>query len=72
LRWDLGNILPWLALNHDPPDLCLLSSYDYRLELLHLASGISPILENMTIGQLTTFLSLVPEERERDVFLHPE
>jgi hypothetical protein len=25
--------LPWLASNHDPPDLCLLSSQDYRHEL---------------------------------------
>jgi hypothetical protein len=26
------NYLPWLALNCDPPDLCLLSSWDYRCE----------------------------------------
>jgi hypothetical protein len=26
LRWDLTNYLPGLPLNHDPPDLCLLSS----------------------------------------------
>jgi hypothetical protein len=26
------NYLPRLALNLDPPDLCLLSSYDYRRE----------------------------------------
>jgi hypothetical protein len=25
---------PWLALNHDPPSLCLLSIYDYRHEPL--------------------------------------
>jgi hypothetical protein len=24
--------LPGLALNHDPPDLCLLNSYEYRRE----------------------------------------
>jgi hypothetical protein len=24
--------LPGLALNHEPPDLCLLRSWDYRLE----------------------------------------
>jgi hypothetical protein len=29
-RWGLTNYLPGLALNHDPPDLCLLSSWDYR------------------------------------------
>jgi hypothetical protein len=28
------NYLLGLALNHDPPDLCLLSSWDYRCELL--------------------------------------
>jgi hypothetical protein len=28
----LQTILPGLALNPDPPDLCLLSSYDYRQE----------------------------------------
>jgi hypothetical protein len=26
------NYLPGLALNCDPPDLCLLGSYDYRRE----------------------------------------
>jgi hypothetical protein len=26
------NYLTGLALNHDPPDLCFLSSYDYRRE----------------------------------------
>jgi hypothetical protein len=26
------NYLPGLALSHDPPDLYLLTSYDYRLE----------------------------------------
>jgi hypothetical protein len=28
------NNLPGLALNRDPPDLCLLSSWDYRREPL--------------------------------------
>jgi hypothetical protein len=28
------NCLPWLASNHDPPDLCLVSSQDYRREPL--------------------------------------
>jgi hypothetical protein len=28
----MNYLLPGLALNHDPPDLCLLSSYDYRCE----------------------------------------
>jgi hypothetical protein len=25
-KWGLMNYLPWMALNHDPPDLNLLSS----------------------------------------------
>jgi hypothetical protein len=33
-KWDLANYLPRLALNHDPPDLSFLSSYDYRCEQL--------------------------------------
>jgi hypothetical protein len=34
-RWGgLMNYLPWLALNQDPPDLSLSSSYDYRCEPL--------------------------------------
>jgi hypothetical protein len=28
----LANYLPRLALNHDPPEFCLLSSLDYRCE----------------------------------------
>jgi hypothetical protein len=32
LRQGLVNYLPRLALNCDPPDLCLLSRYDYRYE----------------------------------------
>jgi hypothetical protein len=32
LRWGLMNYLPGLALNHDPPDLCLLSIWDCRRE----------------------------------------
>jgi hypothetical protein len=31
-RWGLSNYLPGLASNLDPPDLCLLSSQDYRRE----------------------------------------
>jgi hypothetical protein len=40
LCWDggLNNFWPWIASNHDPPDLCLPSSYDYRSELPHQAS----------------------------------
>jgi hypothetical protein len=32
LRYSLENYLPWLASNHNPPDLCLLSSEDGRNE----------------------------------------
>jgi hypothetical protein len=40
LRWSLANFLPRLALNSDPPDLCLPSSHNYyRLEPLYLAYG---------------------------------
>jgi hypothetical protein len=34
LRQGLTNCLPTLALTHESPDLCLLSSYDYRHEPL--------------------------------------
>jgi hypothetical protein len=37
LRWGLLNYLPGLALYSDPPDLCLLSSQDYRCEHQHPA-----------------------------------
>jgi hypothetical protein len=30
LRWGLGNFLSGLASNHDPPNLCLSSSLDYK------------------------------------------
>jgi hypothetical protein len=33
------NYLPGLASNHDPPDFCLLSSWDYRCE--PLAPGLA-------------------------------
>jgi hypothetical protein len=32
----VSNYLPWLASNLDPPNLCRLSSYDYRCEPLAL------------------------------------
>jgi hypothetical protein len=34
------NYLPRLALNHDPPDLCLPSSWDYRCEPLVQCIGL--------------------------------
>jgi hypothetical protein len=34
------NYLPGLALNRDPPDVCLLSSWDYRHEPQCLADTI--------------------------------
>jgi hypothetical protein len=36
------NYLPGLALNLDPPDLCLLSSWDYRREPLEPSQSKSP------------------------------
>jgi hypothetical protein len=30
LRWGLANFLPWLASNHNPSNLYLLSSWDYK------------------------------------------
>jgi hypothetical protein len=38
------NSLPGLALNHDPPDLCLLSSWDYGREPPAPGNGIPLIL----------------------------
>jgi hypothetical protein len=32
LCWVFLNYLPWLSWNLDPPDVCLLSSWDYRSE----------------------------------------
>jgi hypothetical protein len=32
LRWSFTNFSPSLALNHNPPDLFFLSSWDYRCE----------------------------------------
>jgi hypothetical protein len=31
LKWDFTDILPGLALNHNPDDLCLQSSWDYSV-----------------------------------------
>jgi hypothetical protein len=37
---DRTNFLPGLALNYDPPDLCLSSSWDCRSETPYLASSL--------------------------------
>jgi hypothetical protein len=39
LKWGLHNFLFGVALNYDPPDLCLLSSYDYGHESTHPADA---------------------------------
>jgi hypothetical protein len=38
LRWGLANFLPRLAWNHSPPELCLLSIWDYRCESAFLVT----------------------------------
>jgi hypothetical protein len=51
------NYLPRLALNHNPPDLCLLSSWDYRHEPLVPSSPI--YLDDWVFG---VPLNSAPEE----------
>jgi hypothetical protein len=34
LRWSFANFFPGLALNHSPPNLCLLSSWNNKHEPL--------------------------------------
>jgi hypothetical protein len=46
LRQDLESYFPGRALNHDPPDLCLLSSWDYRRELPAQDMVFKPLLPN--------------------------
>jgi hypothetical protein len=46
LRYGLLSYLPRLTLNRDPPDLCLLSSLDYRCEtLVHSSSVLSNVVK---------------------------
>jgi hypothetical protein len=45
----LGAICPWLALNRDPPDLCLLSSWDYRREP-PVSGALGVFLKNIFIS----------------------
>jgi hypothetical protein len=42
-----------LALNSNPPDLCLLSSKDYRCELLAPSNNLDKIYGHATIGMGT-------------------
>jgi hypothetical protein len=49
------NDLPGLALNLDPPDLCHLSSQDYRHELLAPGLGKNSINELYSWSNLITF-----------------
>jgi hypothetical protein len=51
------NYLPRLALNDDPPDLCLLSSWDYRRELL--APGTKCVLAHL---RAQTYFAIILNE----------
>jgi hypothetical protein len=52
--WDkcLANYLPRLASNHEPPDLCLLSSWGYRNES-PVPGSIFSFLRNLYIPVCT-------------------
>jgi hypothetical protein len=69
------NYLPGLALNHAPPDLCILSSWDYRREPLcpaglviflmtagavQMLSVLFPILETCVFFLLT--FAILPDD----------
>jgi hypothetical protein len=52
----LANYLPWLSLNHDPPDLCLLSSQDYR----HEPPAPSLLYESLLFNRFRQFVYFYP------------
>jgi hypothetical protein len=66
LRWDLANFLPGLALNCDPPDLYLLSSWDYRCEPGY---RLLEIKQNWAWGRNSVFLA--SQEAEANDCLSP-
>jgi hypothetical protein len=47
LKWGLTNFLLRLASNHNPLDLCLPSSQDYKYEPLHLVRYFNNQIENI-------------------------
>jgi hypothetical protein len=57
------NYLTGLASKHDPPDLCLLSSEDYRRETLVLDSSLSFLIVYILTSYKIQKTSMAPVER---------